>query len=95
MSAGAPVISSNLSAMPEVLGDAAMLVDPRNYEEVSNAMYFLLNNQSMSRQLSELGQEQAAKYTWDRTADLTYAAYEHFAVNNSIQKNINCESRAN
>ena len=95
MSAGAAVISSNLSAMPEVLGDAAMLVDPRDLEEVSNAMYFLLNNKSMQRELSELGRTQAAKYTWDRTAELTYAAYERFAANKSIQKNINCESRAN
>lgn len=76
MRRGIPVMASNVSAMPEVLGDGARLVDPYDVPAMGDAMDRLLQNGVERRHLSELGRKRAQIYTWSRTAAATVAVYE-------------------
>jgi glycosyltransferase involved in cell wall biosynthesis len=68
MQVGTPVITSNLTAMPETAGDAALLVNPHNNDEIASAMSRLLGDESLRRLLSQKGKERAVGYTWEKTA---------------------------
>ena len=72
MARGVPVVSSNRSSLPEVAGDAAVLVDPEDRRALRAAIERALRE---SDRLSALGRERAARFTWERTAQLTAAAY--------------------
>jgi glycosyltransferase involved in cell wall biosynthesis len=72
MKAGIPLIASNTSCYPEVLGDGAKLVDPDNHKKVAQIAYSLLSDKRRSMSLAKKGVEQAKKYTWDKTAKETY-----------------------
>ncbi len=76
MACGTPVITSNVSSLPEVAGDAALLVDPYNEEEIAAALLTLLRDPATAAQLRERGLARAATYTWERTARATLATYE-------------------
>ena len=80
MSSGTPVITSNLTSMPEVAGDAAILVDPTSIEEIANAMISISEDQSLHQQLINSGLERSKVFTWDKTANLFWE---------SIQKTLN------
>ena len=69
MKVGTPVITSNLTAMPEVAGDAAILVDPFNTEEMVSEMSRLLHNDQLREELVEKGLERASMYSWERTSE--------------------------
>lgn len=69
MSAGIPVVTSNVSSLPEVSGDAAWLVDPNNKIELSRALNLLANNQKLRQMLSEKGKKRATFFDWRKTAD--------------------------
>lgn len=73
--AGVPVITSNTTALPEVAGDAALLVDPLQPGEIAEAMRTLVENEPLAEQLRKRGRARAAAYTWDRTATLTAEVY--------------------
>jgi glycosyltransferase involved in cell wall biosynthesis len=75
MSRGVPVASSNASSLPEVAGDAALLFDPGSEQEIAAAMRRLLSDEELRRKLQERGFEQAARFTWERTARLTLGVY--------------------
>lgn len=85
LAAGAAVVSSNTSAMPEVLGDAALLVNPTSIEECARTMDRLLDDSDLQRDLRERGPRHAARYTWERTGETTLAAYRFFLE--STQRN--------
>lgn len=68
MACGCPVISSNASSLPEVAGDAAILLDPKDTEGFTAAMVRVLTDADLRRVLREKGLTQAARFTWDRTA---------------------------
>jgi glycosyltransferase involved in cell wall biosynthesis len=68
MATGTPVVASNVSALPEVLGDAALLVNPENVFEIARAIQEALLDEELRRQLIAKGKAQAARYSWDRTA---------------------------
>lgn len=76
MACGAPVITSNTSSLPEVAGQAALLVDPTSLEELSAAIGRVLENQELRNQLRARGLEQAARFSWERTARETLSVYE-------------------
>lgn len=78
LAAGTPVVSSNSSAMPEVLGKAALLVHPEDYEGGAAAVLRILADAQFAAELKERGRAQARAFTWTRTAELTLAAYERF-----------------
>ncbi len=68
MACGAPVITSNASSLPEVAGDAALLVDPNDSVAMAQAIQTLLENEELRSQLVQKGYLQAQKYTWDSSA---------------------------
>lgn len=63
------VITSNVTSMPEVAGDAALLVDPNSVEQISDAMTQLATNENMRQELIQKGREQRTKFSWDQTAE--------------------------
>jgi glycosyltransferase involved in cell wall biosynthesis len=75
MAAGLPVITSNRSAMPEIAGDAALLVDPSREDEIASALLSLAADTEMRNRLSEAGRLRAGRYTWSRAATQTLAVY--------------------
>ena len=76
MACGTPVITSNVSSLPEVVGDAALLVDPDSPEQIAEAMYEILTDEDLASKLKSAGPKQAAKFTWENTALQTYKIYE-------------------
>jgi len=68
MACGTPVVSSNTTAMPEVAGDAALLVDPTSVEQIASAMERIVSDSSLRRQLREKGLARAVQFSWDSTA---------------------------
>jgi glycosyltransferase involved in cell wall biosynthesis len=72
---GVPTITSNVSSMPEVAGEAALLVDPHNVSELAGALKKLLENRWLRQELSSKGIEQAKKFSWQATAKDTVAVY--------------------
>lgn len=75
MAAGTPALVGRYSAATEVLGDAALLVDPLNVEEMTQALVGLARDTSLRARLQTLGRLQASSYTWERTARATADAY--------------------
>lgn len=71
MSCGAPVITSNTSSLPEVAGDAALLVDPNNPKEITKAMAQVLTNDTLRTDLIQKGKARAKQFSWDETARKT------------------------
>lgn len=67
-----PVVCSNLSSMPEVAGDAAILVDPKNVEEITKAMQDLHLNPSLANELVQKGKKRVQTFSWEETAKITY-----------------------
>jgi glycosyltransferase involved in cell wall biosynthesis len=76
MACGAPVVCSNATSLPEVVGDAGILVDPLNIPALSAAILEVLRNPALSQDLRRKSLEQAARFTWDRTASETLAVYK-------------------
>jgi glycosyltransferase involved in cell wall biosynthesis len=68
MACGVPVITSNTSAIPEVVGKAAILVDPLNVTSISNAIQRVLRDEHLRENLSKAGIHQAHKFSWERSA---------------------------
>lgn len=76
MACGTPVITSNLSSLPEVAGDAAILVDPLNLEAISDNLHDLLTNPSTSAQFIDLGFQQVKYFTWAKSAEHLKSVYD-------------------
>ncbi|MCK4263643.1 MAG: glycosyltransferase family 4 protein, partial [Candidatus Aminicenantes bacterium] len=76
MSCGSPVITSNLSSLPEVAGDAAILVDPMNVEEIVQAMEKLLRDRELRKELKRKSLERAKFFSWEMAAKETLHLYE-------------------
>jgi glycosyltransferase involved in cell wall biosynthesis len=79
MSCGTPVISANITSMPEVVGDAGILVNPFSVDEIAHAMVRMNDEHCLRGKLSEKSLVQAQKFSWQKTADLLW---------DSIQKTI-------
>ncbi len=73
--AGLPVVTSNTTSLPEVAGDAALLVDPENTGEIADAMRQMATDDALRSDLRARGQSRAKQFTWDRTARLTIDVY--------------------
>jgi glycosyltransferase involved in cell wall biosynthesis len=76
MACGTPVVTSNVSALPEVVGDAGVLVDPYNTEAISQALAELLQSQAQRDELARRGLERARHFTWPQVADQTVRVYQ-------------------
>jgi alpha-1,3-rhamnosyl/mannosyltransferase len=75
MACGAPVACSNTSSLPEIAGDAALMFDPYDVDAMAGAIGRMLENRTMRVRLVQAGLEQAARFTWQRTAAQTLAVY--------------------
>jgi glycosyltransferase involved in cell wall biosynthesis len=75
MSCGTPVVTSNISSLPEVVGDAAVLVDPELVESIAGGMEKVLTDSDLREKLATEGLSQAHKFSWDRAARETLAVY--------------------
>lgn len=76
MACGCPVISSNVSSIPEVVGAGGLLVNPEKTNEIAGAMSALLSDTKIRAKLSEKGLLQAAKFSWLTCAEETLTVYE-------------------
>lgn len=75
MSLGAPVIASETTSIPEVTGDAAILVDPKKEEEIAAALAHLATDSEKRRELSERGRARACGFSWPMSAEAVIDAY--------------------
>jgi glycosyltransferase involved in cell wall biosynthesis len=83
MGCGTPVITSNLAALPEVAGDAALLVDPYNVLEIAAAMSAIATDANLSQTLRLAGFKQAKQFSWARTGIETWSVLQRFYAVNS------------
>ena len=74
LSLGTPTLTSNVSSLPEVAGDAALLVNPENTEDIARGLERLLTDETLRTQLKEKGPKQSEKFSWERTVDLMMEA---------------------
>ncbi|MEK9495814.1 glycosyltransferase family 1 protein [Photorhabdus sp. P32] len=72
MACGLPVITSNVTSLPEVVGDAAILVDPFDINAITNAMIEVMQNIQFSKNLSQMSVARAMQFSWNETARKTY-----------------------
>ena len=75
MASGVPVITSNRSALPEVAGDAALLVDPEDSEAIGQALRDLTLNVDLCRELARRGIARARDFTWEKAVRETWDVY--------------------
>jgi glycosyltransferase involved in cell wall biosynthesis len=76
MACGTPVISSNATSLPEVVGDAGILIDPYDIEGMAGAMYELLTDDELRNSLVTKGLDRVKMFSWERAARETLAVYE-------------------
>ena len=76
MGNGIPIITSNVSALPEVAGDAALLVDPGDVTSVADGLRRLIDDESLREQLIQKGLERCKQFTWAKAVERTWAVYE-------------------
>ncbi|MEE9161965.1 MAG: glycosyltransferase family 1 protein, partial [Candidatus Neomarinimicrobiota bacterium] len=80
MACGCPVITSSISAMPEMAGDAALLVNPRSVEEIAAGIQRLVEDEALRRELRDKGLARARDFTWARSAEQHLAVFEAVLV---------------
>jgi glycosyltransferase involved in cell wall biosynthesis len=68
MSCGTPVVASNAAALPEVVGQAGLLIDPYDIDDIAKAILQLVTDPLLRGSLSSQGRARAGKFSWDRTA---------------------------
>ncbi|MCC6142723.1 MAG: glycosyltransferase family 4 protein [Candidatus Hydrogenedentes bacterium] len=76
MACGVPVLSSNTSSIPEVCGEAALLVNPLHVDDIADGLRRLSQEEGLCQRLSEAGRARAARFTWRRTATATLSVYQ-------------------
>ncbi len=79
MTCGTPVVVSNVSSLPEVVGDAAILVNPENVFDIARGIRDVLLNDELRAGLIERGRKQAARFSWERTARQVLEIYKEAA----------------
>jgi glycosyltransferase involved in cell wall biosynthesis len=76
MACGTPVLTSNVSSLPEVTGGAAVLVEPTDGEAIAHALTNLLEDTELRATLTARGLAWSSRFSWDRCARETLAVYE-------------------
>ncbi|MFN4227336.1 MAG: glycosyltransferase family 4 protein [Candidatus Ratteibacteria bacterium] len=76
MRCGIPIITSNVSSMPEVAGDAALLINPEDEDDIANAILKLVENRELRENLVKKGFERVKLFTWENTAKQTLKVYK-------------------
>lgn len=78
MACGTPVITSNLASLPEVVGDAAVLINPYSVEELAHAMAMIANDSQLQKTLQMAGLKRAQQFTWEKTGQQTVNILKQF-----------------
>jgi len=81
MACGCPVITSNTSSLPEVVGDAGIMVNPHDIKGLANAIEKVLTNKKLRQQMIKNGLKQAKKFSWEKCAKETLKVYEKVLKN--------------
>lgn len=76
MRCNVPIVSSNTTSMPEVTGDAALLVNPHSTNDIASAMVHLVETEGLAEELAQKGAERGTQFTWDITAKKLWEAVE-------------------
>ncbi len=79
MANGCPVITSNVSSLPEAGGDAALYVDPENVDDIVKNLQLIINNAELRKKMIEKGYKQVKKFSWEKTARETLQVLEEVA----------------
>jgi len=79
MAHGTPVVTSNVSSLPEVVGNAAVLVNPENVFEIMRALHRVLQDRALRERLKERGYQQATKFSWEISVRRIMGAYREIA----------------
>lgn len=82
MACGLPVITSNCSSLPEVAGDAAILIEPNNIDNIINAVKMLINRKDLYKELIDKGIMRAKQFSWQHTANQVYEIYQNVLLGN-------------
>ena len=72
-------MTSNVSSLPEVVGDGAMLVNPENVFDIARGIHDVLIDESLRRELIDKGYQQACRFSWERTAQAVLEIYRAVA----------------
>ncbi len=88
MANGCPVVVSKTSSLPEVCGDAALYVEPKDVSAVAQAMLRLVDESGLRQRLSEVGKTQAQKFSWEKCAKLTFEIWTKLCSKNSVAKDL-------
>jgi len=75
MACGTPVVTSSLSSLPEVVGDAAVLVDPYHPEDIAFGLQEVLSNVALQADLRVRGRARAQEFSWERSVRAIHAGY--------------------
>jgi len=75
MARGVPVVSSNATSLPEILGDAALYFDPLDVDDIAEKIKKALTDENLRKKLIEKGLEQVKKYSWQKMAEETLELY--------------------
>ncbi|BAY87278.1 group 1 glycosyl transferase [Calothrix parasitica NIES-267] len=88
MACGTPVITSNVSAMPEVVGDAGILVEPNDYQSMANAVIHLQKDSTFRQILIEKALTRVKQFTWESTSEKIAQIYEELMERSNTKKSI-------
>ena len=80
MAQGTPVVTSSGTSTEEIAGDAGLVVDPLDVDEIAAGLDRVLRDPELARRLGEAGRVRAGTYTWERTAAFTAEAYAEVAA---------------
>jgi glycosyltransferase involved in cell wall biosynthesis len=75
MACGTPVVTSRLSSLPEVVGDAALLVDPESVEDIADGLARVLEDSALCARLVDAGRERARHFSWERSVQAIHSGY--------------------
>ncbi|MGQ5712411.1 glycosyltransferase [Desulforudis sp. DRI-14] len=79
MACGTPVVTSGITALPEVVGDAAVVVDPYDVESIAWGIRRVVEDNTLREELRRKGIERAKHFSWDRAAELTWKVLQEAA----------------
>ena len=79
MASGTPVVTSNVSSLPEVVGGAAVLVDPYDVDAIVDGLRRVLTNPTLAAEMRQKGIARAREFSWERSVAKTWAVYQQIA----------------
>lgn len=80
MAVGTPVITSNVSSLPEVVGNAGLLIDPYSIDQIEQAIRTIVADKKLQQKYSKAGIEQAKKFSWDKMAEEVLKVFENLGT---------------